>query len=135
VLICFGSNDSVAIVDKDSYEQSYQKLIDNVKQRAPSASILIVGPSDGNSISGANKGPTLPGLSSVVEAQTELARRNSLDFFNLRQSMGGPGSVEDWYTRGLAGTDKLHFTTLGYETIGKTIVQHIQNQLTNPHKH
>jgi len=134
IIIAFGSNDSAGIVDRASYDQTYQKLIDNIKERAPNASILMVGPADGDSISGANKGHTLPGLDTVVETQKALAKRNELDFFDLRQSMGGSGSIEDWHARGLAGTDKLHFTTQGYETIGKTVVQHLQTELDNVHK-
>jgi lysophospholipase L1-like esterase len=134
VIIAFGSNDSATQVDKTEYRQTYQNLINAVKARAPNASILIVGPADGDSIRGANKGRTLPGLDVVVEVQRELAAKNSLDFFDLRQSMGGPGSIEDWYTRDLAGADKLHFTTPGYEIIGKSIVQHIQSELDQAQK-
>lgn len=130
VILSFGSNDSAGNVDKNAYEQTYQKLIDNVRERAPNAAILIVGPSDGDSISGANKGNTLPGLDNVVQAQKEVAAKNGLDFFDLRASMGGAGSIQDWQSKGLAGGDKLHFTTKGYEVIGQSIAGHITNELT-----
>jgi lysophospholipase L1-like esterase len=129
VILSFGSNDSAGNVNQAAYEQSYQKLIDNVRERDPNASILIVGPSDGDSITGANKGNTLPGLDNVVAAQKAVAEKNGLDFFDLRQSMGGPGSIEDWHSKGLAADDKLHFTTKGYELIGNAVANHIKDQV------
>ncbi len=129
IILSFGSNDSAGPQNQAAYEASYQKLIDNVRERAPNASILIVGPSDGDSITGANKGNTLPGLDAVVAAQRDVAQKNGLDFFDLRQSMGGPGSIEAWHANGLAGGDKLHFTTKGYELIGNAVANHIKDQV------
>ncbi|HEY9734430.1 MAG TPA: GDSL-type esterase/lipase family protein [Drouetiella sp.] len=129
IILSFGSNDSAGPQNQAAYEASYQKLIDNVRERAPNASILIVGPSDGDSIQGANKGNTLPGLDTVVAAQRDVAQKNGLDFFDLRQSMGGAGSIEAWHANGLAGADKLHFTTKGYELIGNAVANHIKDQV------
>lgn len=127
VILSFGSNDAAGAVNKEAYMQTYQNLIDNIRQRAPNASILIVAPPDGDSITGANKGNTLPGLDTVVEAQREIAARNGLDFFDLRASMGGAGSVEDWHAKGLAAGDKLHFTAQGYQLIGNSVADHLKN--------
>jgi lysophospholipase L1-like esterase len=129
IILSFGSNDSAGPQNQAAYEASYQKLIDNVRERAPNASILIVGPSDGDSITGANKGNTLPGLDTVVAAQRDIAQKNGLDFFDLRQSMGGAGSIEAWHANGLAAGDKLHFTTKGYELIGNAVANHIKDQV------
>lgn len=129
VILSFGSNDSAGAVNKEDYIANYQRLVDNIRQRAPNADIVIVGPSDGDSITGANKGNTLPGLDTVVEAQKEVAARNGLDFFDLRSSMGGPGSIERWHAQGLAADDKLHFTNAGYQKIGTAIGDHLKNAL------
>jgi lysophospholipase L1-like esterase len=129
VILSFGSNDSAGAVNKEEYIANYQKLVDNIRQRAPNADIVVVGPSDGDSITGANKGNTLPGLDTVVEAQKEVAQRNGLDFFDLRASMGGAGSIEQWHNQGLAADDKLHFTNAGYQKIGQAIGDHIKNGL------
>lgn len=129
VILSFGSNDAAGAVSKEAYMQTYQNLIDNIRQRAPNASILIVAPPDGDSITGANKGNTLPGLDTVVEAQREIAARNGLDFFDLRASMGGAGSIEDWHAKGLAAGDKLHFTAQGYQLIGNSVADHLKNSI------
>lgn len=129
IILSFGSNDSAGAVNQAQYEQSYQKLIDNVRERAPNASILIVGPTDGDSITGANKGNTLPGLDAVVAAQRDVAQKNGLDFMDLRQSMGGAGSVETWHANGLTADDKLHFSTKGYELLGDAVANHVKDQV------
>jgi hypothetical protein len=33
--------------------------------------------------------------------------------------MGGPGSIEAWYKKGLAGDDLLHLKRVGYEIQGE----------------
>lgn len=129
VILSFGGNDAAGPVNKEAYEKQYQSLIDNVRQRAPNASILVVGPGDGNSIVGANKGNTLPGLDAVVAAQKEVAARNGLEFIDMREAMGGPGSIERWHAEGLAAGDKLHLTAKGYQRMGQTIAEHIKQEV------
>lgn len=129
VILSFGSNDAAGPVDKDSYMQMYQKLIDNIHQRSPNADIVICGPTDGDSIVGANKGNTLPGLDTVIEAQKEIAARNHLQFVDQRAMMGGPGSIEQWHDKGLSAGDKLHFSAEGYGVLGESIANHIKNAL------
>lgn len=129
VILSFGSNDAAGPKNPEQYAQTYQKLIDEVRERAPNASILVVGPSDGNSISGANKGNDLPGLETVIQVQREVAARNGLDFFDLREAMGGAGSIEKWHADGLAAGDELHFTKAGYQKLGQGIFEHIKSEL------
>jgi lysophospholipase L1-like esterase/muramidase (phage lysozyme) len=129
VILSFGSNDSAGHVNPEEYAKRYQQLIDGVRQRAPDASVLIVGPGDGNSIKGAGKGTDLPGLNTVIQVQQEVARKNGLDFFDLRQAMGGSGSIEQWHAAGLAEPDQFHFTSDGYKKIGQAIFQHIKPNL------
>ncbi|MFN8655013.1 MAG: GDSL-type esterase/lipase family protein [Candidatus Obscuribacterales bacterium] len=129
VILSFGSNDSAGNPNPEQYAKTYQNLIDEVRQRAPNASILIVGPTDGNSITGANKGNDLPGLDTVIQVQKEIAAKNGLDFMDMRQAMGGPGSIEKWHADGLAAGDELHFTGQGYQKIGQGIFEHLKTEL------
>jgi lysophospholipase L1-like esterase len=127
VILSFGSNDSAGAVNKQAYEQKYQHLVDEIRKRAPNASILVVGPTDGHTLD--HSGRTLPGIDSVIDAQKEVAAKNGLNFFDIRSAMGGPGSIDKWYANHLAGPDKLHFTTQGYQLLGKDIGDHIKEEL------
>jgi len=129
VIVSFGTNDAANPVDKESFKKEFEKLIVNIQQRAPGASIMIVGPGDGCSIRGANKGKLLPGLDQVVAGEREVAAKYGLDFVDVRQLMGGPGSIYDWSARGLTDHYKLHFTREGYNRIGTMIFDHMKRQL------
>jgi lysophospholipase L1-like esterase len=126
VVLSFGSNDSAGQVNKQAYEKQYETLVEKIRQQSPNASILIVGPTDGH---GSASGKPLPGLDNVIAAQKEVAAKYGLDFVDMRAAMGGPGSIDEWRAHGLAGPDKLHFTTKGYQLIAQTISGHLESSL------
>jgi len=127
VILSFGSNDAAGNVNKQAYERQYEQLVQKIHQQSPNASIYIVGPTDGY---GSGTGKPLPGLDNVIAAQKEVAAKYGLDFFDMRASMGGAGSINDWRARGLAGPDKLHFTQKGYQIIAKSISDHLESDLS-----
>nr|MBP7862544.1 hypothetical protein [bacterium] len=101
----------------------YQKLIDEIKQRSPKSAILVVSAADGNV-----KGRPLQGIDGVVNAQKDLAQKNGLMFLDLREKMGGPGSINRWREQKLASPDLLHFSPGGYRKIGEMTVDALREQ-------
>jgi len=129
VVVEFGNNDGAAPINKAEYKKKFEELIVDIKQRAPNASIMIMGPTDGCSIRGANKGQLLPGLTDVIDAQKEVAAQYGIDYFDIRQAMGGPGSVYQWRQQGLVSSDLLHFTKSGYEELGRMRYDHLRSAI------
>jgi lysophospholipase L1-like esterase len=126
VILSFGSNDAAGQVNKQAYERQYEQLVQKIHQQSPNSSIMIVGPTDGY---GSGTGKPLPGLDNVIAAQKEVAAKYGLDFVDMRASMGGAGSINDWRARGLAAPDKLHFTTQGYQLIAQQISNRLQSDV------
>jgi lysophospholipase L1-like esterase len=131
VVVEFGNNDGAAPINKARYARQFEELILSIKQRAPNASIMIMGPTDGCSIQGANKGNLLPGLTDVIAVQKEIAAKYSIDYFDIRQAMGGAGSVYEWRQRGLVSSDLLHFTKSGYEELGRMRYDHLRSRISS----
>jgi lysophospholipase L1-like esterase len=131
VVLEFGNNEAAGRVNPRDYERKFEELILEVKRRAPNASIMILGPTDGCSIRGANKGNLLPGLDDVIAAQKKVATKYGLDYFDQRQAMGGSGSVYEWRRRGLVSGDLLHFNKSGYELLGSLVYDHLNRNINS----
>ncbi|QQR57123.1 MAG: hypothetical protein IPG59_19380 [Candidatus Melainabacteria bacterium] len=123
VIISFGSNDANGPFNDAQFRGRYQKLIDEIKQRSPNSAILVVSAADGNV-----KGRPLQGIDGVVNAQKDLAQKNGLMFLDLREKMGGPGSINRWREQKLASPDLLHFSPGGYRKIGEMTVDALREQ-------
>ncbi len=131
VVVEFGNNDGAGRINRERYAQQFEELILDIKRRAPNASIMIMGPTDGCSIVGANKGNLLPGITDVIEVQKQVAAKHGIDYYDVRQDMGGAGSVYEWRQRGLVSGDLLHFTTSGYEQLGRMRYEHLRSRINS----
>jgi lysophospholipase L1-like esterase len=124
VVVSFGSNDSTSRAGK-AYRDNYEKLIDQIKLKAPNASVVMVGPTDG-AYSG-KPNTELVGLNSVTAEQREAAATmpNS-SYFDIRAKLG---TIADMNGHGWMAKDNLHFTASGYQVIGDTIAQYISDKV------
>lgn len=131
VVLEFGNNEAAGRINPQDYERKFEELILEIKRRAPNASIMVVGPTDGCSIGGVNKGNLLPGMDDVIAAQKNVAARYGLDYFDQRQAMGGSGSVYEWRRQGLVSGDLLHFNKSGYERLGSMLYDHLSRNINS----
>lgn len=121
-IISFGSNEAGGRVNESKYASDYRHLISEVKHRAPNASILMVGPTDG-----ARSGQPharLPGLNSVIAAQRKVATEFGGAYLDMRSHMG---SMSEMRAQGLMGGDNLHLTRRGYARVGERIASFVTN--------
>ncbi len=125
VIVSFGSNESGAQAGS-KYANDYAQLIDKVRQKAPQASIVMVGPTDGNFW---NTNRHLPYLRSVVDAQKSVAATipNSA-YIDVLDQMP---TVQQMRSKNppLMQPDNLHLTTDGYRLLGKIIADDVQSVL------
>jgi lysophospholipase L1-like esterase len=119
VVVSFGSNEAQKHVG-DGYKNDYSRLIGEIRQKAPNASILMVGPTDGAFW---NSNRRLPGLGSVVEAQkavqAQTANSAYLDVLPVT------GSMNSMRSRGMLSRDNLHLTAAGYKIVGGSIADSV----------
>lgn len=115
LLISFGSNESYTTqFDSIAYRNGVIELVDAIKKEIPDVSILFTGPPDTRS---KNRYPR--NTSTICSILKELSSQNGFAYWDLRTAMGGDGSIMTWLSKGLASTDKLHFTKKGYALQGK----------------
>ncbi len=121
VVVSFGSNEATKQVG-NGYKNDYAHLIQQVRQRAPNASILMVGPTDGAYW---NSRRELPGLGSVTEAQRAVqARTPNSAYVDIRSLTGSMASMR---SRGMLSNDNLHLTNAGYRVAGGIIADSISS--------
>jgi len=120
ILLAYGTNEaSNRDLTYEGYKATVSAFLRQLRQAAPTASILVLGPPDRMSRTRAGAVP-FPGFSRIVQAQRDAARENNCAFWDLQTRMGGIGSLQRWVTAGAAQGDYVHFTTPGYRLIGST---------------
>lgn len=121
IVLAYGTNEGFErSFDPVSYEAQLRRNIGLLRQGAPGAAILVVGPPDG---ARAVKGPgktkewrTPRFLSPVRDIQRRVALAESCSYWDWSAAMGGESGIHDWRAASppLAWTDRIHLTDEGY---------------------
>ncbi|MGN0236174.1 MAG: GDSL-type esterase/lipase family protein [Paludibacteraceae bacterium] len=110
--------------------QSLRKQVHCLRQCAPEASILFVGPGDMlTQIDGETT--TYPLLPYMDKLLRKMAAEEHIAYFSLYEMMGGKDSMLRWQKNGWAGSDGVHFTRRGAEIAGEKLSEYIFNNLKN----
>ena len=98
----------------------FLSLLDRLREYAPAASILVIGP--GDRWSRTRQGWKLvPGIDGIIAAQRAACQAKGCAFWDTRKRTGGAGAMQAWQTAGLAQKDRVHFTTPGYHRLAETL--------------
>jgi hypothetical protein len=121
IVLAYGTNEaSNPDWTQESYRQMFCALLQRLREDAPTASILVLGPPDRDyRLKG--RWLTMDKLDRIVTAQREAALANRCAFWDMREKMGGKGSMPEWVIAGLAQYDHVHFTGPGYRRLGYTL--------------
>ena len=100
------------------YRDMFKGLIARIREAAPAATILVIGPPDRDLRT--RKGwQAMDQIDMIIEAQREAAVANGCAFWDMRAKMGGKGSMQQWVTAGMAQYDHVHFTVPGIQDAGR----------------
>ena len=104
--------------------QSLRKQVRYLRQCAPEASILFVGPGDMLTLidGEATTYPLLPYMDRLLR---KMAAEEHIAYFSLYEMMGGKESMLRWQKNGWAGSDGVHFTRRGAEIAGEKLSEYI----------
>ncbi|MEL6696454.1 MAG: LysM peptidoglycan-binding domain-containing protein [Bacteroidota bacterium] len=118
IIISLGTNETVGKYFSDqSFFVELDDFIYNLESYVPHGSILLTAPPDAYRA----KQYENPSILKARNIMLDYATGNSIGFWDLYGVMGGQGSVQQWYSAGLAQSDKLHFNRSGYELQGKLL--------------
>ncbi len=128
IVLAYGTNEaSRRDWTIESYRDVYIQLIRRLRQAAPTATILVVGPPD--RYIHTRKGWTvLENVETIVEGQRQAAFSEGCAFWDLRAKMGGMGSMRQWVQAGMGQLDYVHFTAPGYKKIGDAVFRDLMSQ-------
>jgi lysophospholipase L1-like esterase len=120
ILFQYGTNESdLWKLDRAEYEAALGGLVDELRQAAPSASLLVVSPLDRAHDQG-GKLETKPVILDLIAIQRRVALSHGAAFWCTFDAMGGEGSMARWVKAKpqLGGGDLTHPTPLGAEVLG-----------------
>ena len=125
IIMQFGGNSVPYIKNEkaiNTYCRAIGKQIDYLHRCCPNAKILFVGPSD---MSTREKGTlqTYPTLPALIDSLAATVVRHDAAFWSIYHAMGGWNSMVYWNSRGLAGSDYVHFSQKGADRMGSLLAQ------------
>ncbi len=128
VILAYGTNEAGRRdLTVEGYEQMFKGLIARIREAAPAATILVIGPPD--RYLRTRKGwQEMDKVDLIIEAQREAAVASGCAFWDLRAKMGGKGSMQQWVTAGMAQYDHVHFTMPGYRMLGDAVFRDLMGQ-------
>jgi lysophospholipase L1-like esterase len=128
VIVAYGTNEALSPrFSPDEYRETFRNVIRKVRRASPVASILVVGPPDCYLRRRRSLGP-FPWLDQVIDIQRHVAMEQGCAFWDWRQRMGGTGSKQQWVVSGYAQADYVHFTSAGYDLLGKALFSDLMLQ-------
>lgn len=123
VIFSIGINDIQGNFDPSRFKSNYRELIRKIRKVNPRCAILFSGIND----SQLRRHGVNPYTQAVEKAFFELAKEFKAVFWDWYEVMGGYGSMASWQEAGLAQSDKIHFTSSGYEMLGDLLFDAIIN--------
>ena len=121
IVLAYGTNEaSDPLWQHESYRDMFAKLVARLRQAAPTASILALGPGDRWSMV-RGRWQLVPGIDAIVAAQQSVCKELGCAYWDTRERMGGAGSMRDWLYAGLAQGDRVHFNSPGYRRLASVL--------------
>ena len=126
VVLAYGTNESG---DDDvpiaSYEAEVRRVVSRVREAAPAASCLLIGPTDRPLRAEDGTWTDRPRTADIVASQRRVAGDLGCGFFDLVAFMGGPLSMPSWVLADppLAANDHVHLTSRGYALLGDVLTR------------
>jgi len=129
IVLSYGTNEaSDPLWHRESYRDAFAKVVDRLRQGAPTATILVLGPAD-RWVRMRGRWQLVPGIDDVIAQQQSVCLALGCVYWDTRQRMGGTGSMREWQTAGLAQGDRVHFTAGGYRRLSTVLFSDLMQLL------
>ncbi|MBQ7214080.1 MAG: hypothetical protein IJS25_06065 [Bacteroidales bacterium] len=140
VIFGIGINDAVDTqFSKHRFKEDYDMLISKIRKVSPDCELLFITNNDSYRRVRAGRYQVNRNGRDAEEAFLEMGRKYGAAVWNQFDVMGGLGSMQQWQGKGLAQTDKVHFTNTGYQLVGDLLynaliteyVKHVRRLASN----
>ena len=102
------------------YASSMRRQIRYLKECAPNASILFIGPSDMLTVVDGEK-TSYPTIAYMDQQLARISAAEGIAYWSLFKAMGSEGSMQVWQEKGLASSDGVHFYRSGANRAGELL--------------
>lgn len=129
IVLQFGLN--VLTKDKNNYsyfENSMVKIVNNIKEYYPNASIIIMGISD-RSVKVDNKYVSMPEINSLRNHQRNIAKRTSVAYWDTYSAMSGSGGIKKFVDNNWAAKDHVHVNVAGARVIAEQFMKSLNSAI------
>ncbi|MGH9558780.1 MAG: GDSL-type esterase/lipase family protein, partial [Bryobacteraceae bacterium] len=100
IVLAYGTNEAGQRTwTRESYGEMFSGLLQTLRNAAPTAAILVIGPPD-RFIHTRKGWVEMNQMDAIVEAQIGAATANGCAFLDMRAKMGGKGSMREWVLAG-----------------------------------
>jgi lysophospholipase L1-like esterase len=126
VVLAYGTNESGDDGQPiEEYAADLRRVVSRVRQVAPQASCLLIGPSDRPHPTDEGTYTDRPRTGRIVATQKQVSAEFGCGFFDMVAFMGGPLSMLQWVSGEppLGASDHVHFTPRGYEAFGNVLYE------------
>jgi len=128
IVLAYGTNEaSDPNWHHESYREMFAKLVARLRETAPTASILVLGPADRWRMA-RGRWELVGGIDDIIADQRAVCRELGCAFWDWRSRIGGPGAMRDWLSAGLAQTDRVHFNSAGYRKLASVLFADLMKQ-------
>jgi len=118
VVLAYGTNEAAdSNYRMGHYREDLRKVLSMMRQGAPDAACVLVGPTDRGGWVGRKTIEIWERTEMVAQVQREVAPEFGCVFWDWQEAMGGPGSIAAWQLVDprLSGKDLIHLSQAGYE--------------------
>jgi lysophospholipase L1-like esterase/LysM repeat protein len=123
VILDFGTNDFLySDTIKKSLESEIKNVIASVRKSSPLISIILCTTQDLY-----YKQKNLNATEEYVKLIKKIAKETESAYWDWYTISGGKESLKTWLNQGLAKTDMIHLTNIGYRIKGKLLFEAIEN--------
>jgi len=126
-IISLGTNDAYSTkFDSLKFENNYDLLIKRIIVAVPNSAIILTVPGD----------DMLPNkkinhhTTTIRNVLMRLAKAHRCAVWDFYTVMGGKGSINDWFDKGLSTNGKVHLTESGYKLQGDLFYEAIEKAYT-----
>ncbi len=123
-VLAYGTNESEdTAVPIRRYESDLRRVVGRLRQTAPDASCLLIGPSDRPIGAADGSWAPRPLTAEITATQRRVAADLGCGFFDLVAFMGGPLSMTEWASHEPAygRVDHVHFTYEGHARLAEVL--------------
>jgi len=117
-IISLGTNEAYGInFNTNDFLMQIDSLVTALKSANPSATFILTTPGD------ANKKRKYKNKNNKKAGSTikEYCTKKNLAYYDLFAVMGGYGSINSWFAKGLTSKDHLHLSVAGYQLQGSLL--------------